>query len=107
MSSHETPPIATKAIIYIIDGKFCTNIRLVDDRVMDTIMKIVLRQLKYSRSILLPPVSFFFGKKKITGILGELRVDFTRAPQRQCWRSQYAQRWDNQLQASYFYITNT
>ena len=67
-SSHETPPIATKAILYIIDGKFCTNIRLVDDRVMDTIMKIVLRQLKYSRSVLLPPASFFLAKRKLLAL---------------------------------------
>ena len=65
MSSHETPPITTKPILYIIDGRFRTNIRLVDDRVMDTIMKIVLRQLKYSRSVLLPPVSFFSAKRKL------------------------------------------
>jgi hypothetical protein len=50
--THERPPIATKAILYIIDGKFCTNIRLVDDRVMDTIMRI------YSRS-----VSFFSAER--------------------------------------------
>ena len=32
---------------------------------MNTIMKIVLRQLKYSKSVLLPPVSFISAKRKL------------------------------------------
>lgn len=50
---------------------------IVDDRVMDMIMKI------YANWNILEVSSFFFCKKNITGILGELRVNFTRAPQRQ------------------------